>query len=363
MPRRQPTLYATVSDLAFFEVAQGLLRRLADRGRVRPVVSLGPRLRATSPWTAVAFEGTGVQAMAHGSLRHKVGCAADILSATAVLSHTDPVAVPKRGRWREIVARRSGTPQLFLQHGLFQVGVNLAPGGGRFDYRADRLLLWDAPGGADCVLSPDAAGRAARVGYPKVVGPAPGAALSAAVPRRPGGTVLVCHNFGWDDVLHAEGAAGDFATLMRDVARRHSDTTFILRPHRGRMSTEAARRDAALEAECPNVLVSRREGGPFRHSTIDEMLALVDRVVTVPSTVALDAAYRDRPVGVLGGGRRALLDGLPAIASADDFSAFLSGGAGGCAPVAALRRRFGAVDDNLDRAARLVEERLADLAS
>ncbi|RVV99748.1 hypothetical protein EKE94_03470 [Mesobaculum littorinae] len=352
-----PLLYVSISDLVFWEVAAPILGRLGQRGRVRVEASLGPRLRQTVPRVAQALSGTGVILRRDGTLRHKVGCALDVLRATAVMSHTDPVALPKATRIREQAMVRAGRPGIFLQHGLFQPGVVTRDGKTPRPYYADRLLVWDDPDGPRSALLPETRTHARRIGFPKhpVLAPHPG--LPGRADLGGGPIVLVAHKWRADGLRLAD--VGDTAPhgMLARVAAAHPDTTFLLRPKRGRTRADVASGDEVLAAEYPNVHVASFDSGPFRGATFDDLIALSDLVVTTPSTAVLDAIYADRPTAILDNTQDLLAD-LPQVDGVAAFTELLARPEAGSAAATALKDRFGAVDVNLDRAAEVIEERL-----
>ncbi len=97
----------------------------------------------------------------------------------------------------------------------------------------------------------------------------------------------------------------------------------------------------------------------MRMATIHDVMSVVDRVATHPSTVVLDAAYDSRPLAVFDAWQPDLA-GLPHADTAAELAAFLDD-PDPLRHAAALRARYGAIERNLDIAAEAVENHLEGL--
>ena len=84
-----------------------------------------------------------------------------------------------------------------------------------------------------------------------------------------------------------------------------------------------------------------------------QMLALVDKVITHPSTVVLDAVYNDKPVGIFNSSQQEL-SCLPRTETANEICAFLDDPSA-LRHAAPIRARYGEISNNLDIAAHEVE--------
>lgn len=361
MPRRNATeVLGILPHMPAFDSCFPLLERLHLRGHVDVRVITGPRLRATEPRVPEAISAAGMTVEHRSLAGMELFSLGALARAGAVLTHADPVAQGKRSRPRDLFLRALNTPVIFVQHGLLQIFLHYLPEGARpVRYHAGLMLLWrdlTADERARVMAAPP---RTAVTGLLKrnrlpLAPPAPDLAARIDAARE---VVLVCHNYGHEAHLYDDARRDAAFAAWREVFAARPDTLFLIRSHRGRKIPGHDPAVGGLIAGLDNVLVSDRHDGLMAFSTIHDVLAVSDRVVTHPSTVVLDALGEGRPVALIDNHLDMLAD-LPQIGSAQSFLDWLDARdpmAGG----AALMADLGEVDANLDRAANLVERHLA----
>jgi hypothetical protein len=345
-----------------FDSCFALLERLHQRGRVAPLILLGPRLRQVEPRAEAAIRRAGVPYRRVSVLGLEVMALRDIARADAVLTHADPLAYGKRSRLRDAAVRRWRKPTVFVQHGMIQAGLHYAGVYEDLRFHSDRMLLWAPLPDPNAPFLAETLERKQRItGFLKVdrLGPWAGAARLRAAFRPWRKRLLVCHNFAFEPRLFPVAGQKRMAQALSDFAARRPDVLLVLRGHRGR--SHAGNRDFVgwLSDRHANVMVSDRHSGPMRMATVHDVMAEVDGVITHPSTVVLDAVYANCPLGVFDC-RDPALAGLPRTETADEIEAFLEM-PDARARAAPVRAAYGALPDTLDRAASEVEAYLEGL--
>ncbi len=357
----KPRLLAYLNGPPDAETLAPVLCRLGARRRVALSVIALDRLIRQQPGIGAAFAASGVPMRAASKLRMKTRDVLAILQADAVLSIADPnYEIPSRRHraWLLSAARRRA---IFLQHGVYQLGVNAFPDPKPYDYASDPVLLWEAPGPLHAGLSAATLARVRVAGFVK----AP--LWPAVLPQDPAlqkwmgahaVRILLCHSFRWrGDRFGPRHVAGFFDMVAR-FATAHPDIGVMIRPHRGRDKAETRAGEDRLVATCPNIVVSRAASGVMAGATITEALAAVHALVGPASTVILDGAFAGRPVAVLEDDV-GLFPELARIEDAGDLATFL--GTLNRTPhpsITAMIDRFGPLDAALDRAAQHIEAAL-----
>ena len=273
------------------------------------------------------------------------------------------MAYGKRTRLRDVYTRRLNKPLVFVQHGMFQLGLTYTHEGRQWGYHADLMLLWqevDAATRAQ-IFAQDPGARIVTTGLLKtnrLPVRAVGEALAARA-RAASRVVLVAHNYGHEGLNYDTGARDRSFACWRQVFDARPDILFILRSHRGRKHRAASDAVTELVAGRSNAIVSDRHEGPLRFTTINDILAFTDRVVTHPSTVVIDALSEGVPVGILDNNRSALAS-LPQITDAKALLAFIDD-EDPMTQAKTLLDSYGDVERNLDTAAAAVEGWMARL--
>ncbi len=341
-----------------FDSCFPLLERLHQRGRVAVRAIVGPRLRQVEPRTIAACESARMPFVQSSLFRLEVSSLYDILRSGAVLTHSDPIAYSTgKFRLRDIYTIRSRTPVFFVQHGMVQSGLHLAGFKPRWTFYADRMLVWKPlPANASDFIEGPIADRMRVIGLIKTNRLGPSSLvkemtdLFSSYRQR----VLICHNYGFENLLYSRQAQERAFATWANVFRSRPDTLFIMRPHRGRKHAAFNAMTDQTRERCPNVLLSERHSGLMRMTTINDLLTVVDRVMTHPSTVVLDAIYEGKPVGVFDS-TQTELDDLHQVESQEQIEAFLDDSRG-LERTESLRKLYGNIDENLDRAAKEVED-------
>ncbi|WP_417243498.1 hypothetical protein [Celeribacter sp.] len=359
---RKKQLLCVIPHSPAFDSCFPLLERLHARGRIAPFILLGPRLRKVEPRAEAAIRAAGLSYKAASLLRLELWAALDILRADAVLTHSDPRAYGGKFRPRDSVITGAKKPTVFVQHGMVQAGLHYGGAKPVWDFHAGLILTWtQLPDPHAPFFAHDIADRLRVTGLIKTNRLAPAATLGDL--DRELGTwrqrLLICHNFGFESPLYPVSAQRQAFSEWAKLADARPDTLFILRSHRGKSHPENTAMIEALVKGRPNIVLSERHAGLMRMATINDVMAVVDKVISHPSTVVLDAIYDQKPVGVFNAVQPELAC-LPCVETAEQIAAFLDDG-DALRHAAPIRARYGELSHNLDRAAEVVESHLLAL--
>ena len=203
-------------------------------------------------------------------------------------------------------AERSGIAAYTMQHGLENVGLHRAEGlGFRFASRA--VFCWFEVGDADAAMAEETRAKLVSTGRPRPV----------LKPVAPTFDVAVFENLHGERYTDADRAA--FLDGLEALAA--DGALVIVRPHpAGGWAGGLVQRFAdrpAVTVQSPDHIAASLE-------TAANVAASARRVITTPSTTALDALEAQRPVALAVAGGP-IYAGLPVLASAKAWPAFVHG--------------------------------------
>jgi hypothetical protein len=312
--------------LAFFDLAQDLdvlapvVEALQARGALDVRVAVSDWLRTESPRTFARLAQAGFkvetinrEAAVRGEAPGLGGVAGVLVAADAnVEAH-----LASRGLVDRALA--AGLRTFSLQHGFENIGLTWrGKQDDQVDFGADRLFIWGPVAALPGWIAPQTRAAVRPLGDPK----AP--ALAGAGLAWPDGPwtrrVAVFENLHWeryDDAWRARVLADISA-----VAAASPDTLFLLKPHHaGRWLT----RHPLAAPRGRNIRLIDPRDPQWEPFTALSLMAGADKVVTTPSTVAVDAVRAGRPVALFGYGLDlAAYAPLPVLQSAEDFRRFLA---------------------------------------
>lgn len=347
-----------------FDSCVPLIARLHERGRISTKVLLGPRIRKVEPRTEEFLRQSGIPYVNRSLLGLELFSLADFWRSDAILTHSDPVAFGGKFRPRDRYATGLKKPVIFNQHGMVQSGLHVQ-GADRariWDYYAEKMLIWsELPDPSAPWLAPNVADKLSITGITKtnLLAPWPGLPELRAQFQAFDQTVLICHNFGFEVDRYSMQMFENAIAIWQEVAKARPNIAFVLRSHRGKRHADVEAKVEMLCRECPNIIRSERHHGLTKMATIHDVMSIADCVVSHPSTVLLDAAYANKPIAVInplesGFGKLKTVDQL------DDFLAFVDHPES-LDKGSILRNLYGDLSTNLDKAARVVEERLEQI--
>ncbi|TCO71628.1 hypothetical protein [Rhodovulum euryhalinum] len=359
-----PVLLAYLNGMPDVESTYPVLARLHARGRVRVRALVYSKVLRKEPRLAEAFAKNGFTPEPASKLRMKFFFQQDIIEADAILTIADASWDTTSRRRRSNFIRSMKKRSYFIQHGAYQLGINGSrPNNIPMEFYSQHLLFWEPIGKNHIGVSDRFSDRVSVVGFTKqnILPPRSwGAEVTDWVARHPR-RLLVCQSFRWGNGRYSADHIDHFYALMDAALTRHPDLGIVIRSHRGKVRRNHRAHDRALRARHPNVLFSHYYSGPLAKATIHDALDLCHAMVSPTSTTVLDCVYRGKPAAVFAENLDIFPD-LPQIDGIEALEAFLSQIDNPGPEQAALRDRFGAFDDNLDRAAAAIERTLLEAA-
>ena len=148
--------------------------------------------------------------------------------------------------------------------------------------------------------------------------------------------------------------------MLDQFCERNPDVLLVVRPHRARNEIVEKELIDLVQAKRGNFIDMDRYQGPFSYSTIHDGLAVCDGVVSHASTTILDALYSGLPSAVLEN-RLSRLNSLPKVDDLLSLEAFSKNLRQFRPKDNALRKNYGEIDENLDRAAGYIEDYMAQI--
>ena len=94
--------------------------------------------------------------------------------------------------------------------------------------------------------------------------------------------VLICYNFGFESERYSDQMFENALKVWKAAAQSRPDIALILRSHRGKRHSDIEQKIAKVCKECPNIIRSERHYGIMAMATINDVMALVDCVISSP---------------------------------------------------------------------------------
>lgn len=258
---------------------------------------------------------------------------------------------------RSAYLRKRGINTIFVQHGVIQIWVNFPNPDTELRHFHSALLLLNGPPAAATSLAPETRGRARQVGFLKapIFAPRTASAAFRRLQSEYARTVLICHSLRWG-ARYSGSEIEAFYSFVQSLAGQRPDHLFILRGHRGKARAIHNQKDTELLKSSPNIVLSNAHSGLLKGLGMQDVLDLADLTISTASTAILDSLYRGKMAAVYRNEHQ-VYESLPNVTCPEDALRFLD--APPLEAGAALKRRFGEIDANLDRAASMIERYLA----
>ena len=346
LPRRRPRVLAFLDLVQDVDVLLPVLLALRHHAELSAKVLVSRWLERESPRTAARLQAEEIP-FSYVRRRDIVeGRAPGLGGIDAVLAASES-SHPAHAAGHALARRADGLglKTYVLQHGFEQIGL-FGPEAPGAEFASRTVFCWFPPDAAPADLPSSTRAKLAHVGRPSPPG---GWARDATAAYDLG----VFENLHWDRYSDADRDL--FRAGLVAVARALPQARILLRPHPAggwadRLGHELApfeniRRLDASEAR------ARLEGGA-------ELLKGISRVITTPSTIALDAALTGAPVALAAAGGASYAP-VPALDHAEAWVAFASGGAYDPGLLDRFRSRVLVAGDS---APRIVERLRRDLA-
>lgn len=354
---KKPQLLAYLNGMPDIESTYPVLARLHTRGKIDVRAIIYSRQLRKEPRLSEAFRIYGFTPESGSKLSMKLLFQQAIRKCDAVMSIADPFWDSTTRKQRGTYIRKIGKPTIWLQHGAYQLGVNGPLTDKPMAYYSEKLLFWEPLSDNRALFTADVPEKIDVVGFtkqnilpPRTWGPEV-AAWQARYPRR----LLVCQSFRWGNGRYSNDNIQQFYDLIEQTVDRNPDLGIIIRSHRGKTRKNHSAHDNRLAKKYPNILFSKYYSGPLAKASIHDALDLCHAMVSPTSTTVLDCVYSGKPAALFDEGL-AIFPHLPQIATVQDVEIFLAQIDQPGPEQGQLIERFGRFDDNLDRAATLVED-------
>ena len=345
LPRRRPRVLALVDLVQDLDVLLPVLLALRAEPALSLKVLVSRWLERESPRTAARLK---AERLAFSYVRRRdiiEGRAPGLGGVEAVLAASESSHSAHAAG--HALARRAdalGLKTYVLQHGFEQIGL-FGPDAAGAEFASQTVFCWFPPGASPADLPDATRAKLEHVGRPAL----PGGWTRDAAPTYDLG---VFENLHWD--RYSEADRDLFRQGLMAVARTLPQARILLRPHPAGAWADTLGHELAPFENIRRVDASearaRLEGG-------GELLRGISRVITTPSTVALDSALAGVPVA-LAASAGASYAPLPALDNAEAWVAFASGAAYDPALLDRFRSRVLVAGDS---APRIVERLRRDL--
>ena len=326
---RTPLLLVLIDIHQDLDVLLPVLLALRARGEVRLRIALTDWLVVDSQRVLNILTAHGFTFDVYPREEVRRGDAPLLGGVDGVLAGAETnVRAHKSGHTLVSRAKARGAPTFTLQHGFENIGLTyrdeLHTEAVRF--AAETIFTWCAEDDLAPWIAPETRASVVAMGSPKTAPPP-----AAPTPLNQGfwtRSIGVFENLHWarfSDVYRER-----FIEDLQEAAAARPDTLFLIKPHHaGRWMS----RNRERIAESANLVVIDPTDSAWEPHTAPALIAGVDRVLTTPSTVALDAARTGRPVAVLGYDLDLpLYTPLPIVRGLQDLDRFLDEAADAALP-------------------------------
>jgi hypothetical protein len=343
--RNRPKILALVDLVQDIDVILPVLIALQRTGAVALRIIVSSWLQRESPRTAALLDAHGLAFRFEKRSRMVDGAAPALAGIGAVLTASESDHPAHRaGHALAVRAKAQGIGTYTLQHGLENLGlIGVDAAGGRF--ASDTVFCWFPEEATPPDLPAEARARLDHVGRCTP----PGGWAATEPPRF---DLAVYENLHWERYGDADRAA--FVAGLRAVAEGLPELKIALHAHPAGGWAEALRLEFAHFSGL--TLVDGTEARSQLASTAQSP-GQAARVITTPSTVALDAALADRPVALAVEGG-SIYTPLQVLEGPGDWLTFAQSGNAMAAELIEFKRRVLVEGDAADR---IVERMFRDI--
>jgi len=360
----KPTLLTYLNGLPDVESIYPILVTLNNREKINIKIIVYSKLLRKEPRLKDTFINENLIPEKGSKFSMKLAFWSEIKNADAILTIADPNNDTTTRKQRGVYMKKISKKSIFLQHGVFQVGVNKEIEVGKpLDYYSSKLLLWDWKD-TGLAISESSLNRSNIVGFikkrilkPKIYENS----ISEWVKNFPY-RLLICHSFRWGRERYTDSDIYKFYNMVEELVKRNPHLGIIIRSHRGKFRRSHRKIDRKLEKKYPNILFSRHYHGPLAGATIHDVIDLCDAMISPTSTTVLDCIYQKKPAAIFNEGL-SIFNELPVIDGIDDIESFLETVKSQSYNFEKIYSRFGDMEENLNKAAEIIENELLNSIS
>lgn len=342
---RKPGVLALVDLVQDIDVILPVLVALRDSRVVTLKIILSSWLDRESPRTAALLAAHGLSFRTERRARLVDGIAPGLRGISAVLTASESSHPAHRaGHALAARAKALGLKTYTLQHGLENIGLcGVDMDAARF--ASDVVFCWFSQSQTPVGLAGETRGKLDHVGRP-----APSGGWSTLA--SPAFDLAIYENLHWE--RYAEADRDRFLAGLRAVVETLPELRVVVRPHPAGGWGERIRHEFAQFCG-----LTVQGGAEARQSLLNtaQSPATAARVITTPSTVALDAALAGRAVALAVGGG-SIYTPLQVLEGPEDWLAFAQSDNAMAAELNDFKRRVVVEDGAVDR---IVERMCRDL--
>jgi len=325
-PRGRPRVLALIDLVQDLDVLLPLLLALRADPDLSLKVVVSRWLEKESPRTAARLDAAGIS-FSYVRRRDIIEGRAPGLGGIGAVLAASESSHPAHAAGHALARRADvqGLKTYVLQHGFEQIGL-FGPEAAGAEFASRTVFCWFPPDATPAGLPAATRAKLVHVGRPAP----PGGWIRDPAPAYDLG---VFENLHWDRYSDADRDL--FRRGLVAVARALPQARILLRPHpAGAWADTLGHELAPFE----NIRRCHASEARARLEGSAELLRGISRVITTPSTVALDSALAGVPVALATPGG-AVYDPLPTLDNAEAWVAFASGAAYDQALLDRLRSR------------------------
>ena len=355
------TIGAFITGNSEFETYHGLLDQLKQRGILDIRIFAYRHFLRHQPYCKEYFQKAGLQMNIWPKRIYKLFPKPWFNNLDALLVITDPIRDIAKNPRRSRYLRAIEFPTIFLQHGVFQRGVNYRdnPLDSQLEFNSKLIFFFEELAENRSMFSEETLTRIHRSGFIKKSHVTPEASKYADILSKFQKKILFAHQFRTKD-RNTSVEILNFFRMVEAFAMKHSESAVIIRPHRGRPKNWHAEFDTQLKQVYPNVFFANQRSGLLKGAMMDDLLAVTDVLISTPSTAVLDALYMDIPVAVTINDSE-LFQSLPQVNDINSLHQFFSNTNAHQNSYDEIRRQFGNLDGNIEKTCEKIESYVLNL--
>jgi hypothetical protein len=294
---QKPTVLVFIHLIQDLDLVLPLLVGLQSRNDLVCQVCVLDQILNKSPRIKSALEKLAVKYSKVSRLGVLTGVEPNLLGIRALITASESTAGPHKVAYALTKrANKSGILTYTLQHGFENVGLNY------FDelytaentrFASQKLLTWGDTALLPEELAVETRSKCITIGCPKYINSTTTAKVEFSNHRNY--LIVVFENLHWE--RYSEQYRILFLQDMEKTAQHFPDTTFLVKPHHAGVWLTDKYQGHLPQAD--NIVIADPRNPQWEAFTAPALIAIADGAITTPSTVALDAAKYQCPVGVI----------------------------------------------------------------
>lgn len=297
--KRKPIVLVFMHLMQDLDIVLPLIESLKQRDDLELKVCAIDNLLDKSPRISHALKSLGVKFYKVSRLGVLTNLEPSLIGVKALITASESTAGPhKAARALTQRANRAGLATYTLQHGYENVGLNyfdLAYPAETTRFASQKVLIWGSTDLLPPELLTETRSKCIAVGCPKNIN---SATKKVEIPQRRKYLIVIFENLHWE--RYNDEYRNSFLKDIEKTSLHFPDTTFLIKPHHAGVWLTEKYQGKLPSAD--NIIIANPQDPRWEAFTAPALIAVADAAITTPSTVALDAARSECPVGVIGYG-------------------------------------------------------------